>query len=294
MTKLQDRALLVRMRRSAYNPNIRDETAAAQVDTAFGASHAGKFYKSLFKNNKKLKTVQSCMTDAYQFHNKFTAPWLDGGTRILSSDYYDKYIDSVGRIRGKMQSALSALGEDYDEAVEKDIERLGGLANRRDYPSFNELSSRFSVETSFFPVPSSGDFRFEVLEEVKQSVDNLGDESKELASKELLGKMGVVLQRIMDNCGKDKPIIHESLLANTLELGEVMGVVNVFDDPKVEEWADNLEALAKSTTTFELRTSALARREFMRKTKELMSSLGVVTSEVESETQPQSETESVI
>lgn len=280
MPNLKERALLVKMERKQFSSKVRDKNATQVVNEEFHAHDSGDFYKKLFNKNPRLKEISRVMANVYQYHNDNTWPWLAGGWGIIPNENAEKYIDEINRHKAQLESALAAFEPDYYHAIDEDVGRLQGLANRNDYPSFADFKNTWQINVQFLPVPDRGDFRTELPETIKAGVDSVTQESLEAGRKELLKRMQVFLSRIINQCTKDKGRIHDSLFENVTDLAEVMKAVNVHEDPQVEEWSDKLLSTLEGFTSYQLRTSEEMKKAFAQKAQALMDELGL---EVEQE-----------
>jgi hypothetical protein len=276
MKTLQETALLVKLTRHSFNPSVKDDEVANAVETNMGAAlGSGKFYKQLFRENDKIKRLFSKQNDLYAWHIKYTLPWMDGGVRILPAKFYDEYIDTVGKKRTELEQLLSELEPEYATLVTEDQARLGTLARSIDYPSFEVLTSKFGIDVRLFPIPSSSDFRVAVSEDAKRELDSFIEDTKIKAKEDMYQRVKVVLDTIIEQCAKEKPRLHTTLLTNTGNLADVLGILNVHDDDDIKSIAGELSLLANSVSMFNLRTSVNSRNELVqgaKRIKDLMTS----------------------
>lgn len=270
---LKDSALLVKLTRRAFNPKIRDVAATAKVNEMYQSADGADVYKNLFKKSKVISNIRSKSTDQYQFHMRWTLPWLDGGTRLLVSKFYDDYIDGMGRRKADMESLLAAITpEEYDAIVKSDMADLAGLANASDYPTLSDLKSSFGSDIRLFPVPDSNDFRVQVSQQHKDQLDKMVEETGSLARDDLHKRVEKCLGRIVEQCSKENPRIFDSMLESTIELSEVMKILNVHNDTEINSLSEELYKLGVSVNTFQLRTSENARKELASRASKLISS----------------------
>jgi hypothetical protein len=128
---------------------------------------------------------------------------------------------------------------------------MGALFNPSDYPSIDELRSKFGFRLVFSPLPESGDFRLDIpnadLKELADEYevafnDRLGDAMKEPWEK-LHKSLTHISEKLTDIEGDDdtKKRYHDTLITNAQELCGLLTHLNITKDPKLEQARRELE-----------------------------------------------------
>jgi hypothetical protein len=124
----------------------------------------------------ELKAVLTEMAQLYAWWRGRTAPWRDGGWRVLMADQSMQFMEEAGdRIAVIEQKLLPALYDTYPAHLEVCKLQMGALFTQVRYPEPNELARRFAIKLSYEAVPSATMlerfgtlFTAEQLEEAKQ------------------------------------------------------------------------------------------------------------------------------
>ena len=249
---LDEKAVLVQLQRSMYSPYKRDEAESA----AYGA---GNVNKHLFegRNNRVRQTI-SKFSEVRTFFNDNTVPWATG-VRMLNIDHY---FDFTSKLRKLIDDALAAaddLAVNWDHEVQADLRRLQAiaaakgkpeLANPDDYPSADEIRSRFGIDVRYMPVPTADGFdpRLGISEEDKASLQKQLEDAEDAAAKhvitEMIAPMKSAVEKLNVPIGADGAIFRDSLIDNIVEVADRMGRVNLSDDPSITDKIAELKSLA--------------------------------------------------
>jgi hypothetical protein len=254
-------AVLVKFTKHGSALAVKDLNAAAVVDKEYNSKHAGKFMKKLMDDSSKFKAVHSKLNEAYLWHRNVTMPFLDNGMRMLNVEKLDEYMQKMAAYKSDIQRLLLDLKPEWDNEVNLDMQRLGGLANPKDYPDFTEVEYRYKIDVKVLPVPEAQDFRFQVDQEIVNELDRMKNQAKIEGRKEVYERVERVVSAAASNCSKDKPRIHETLLGNMADLADIMKYLNIHEDPEMNVVAEKLAELANSCSTFNLRNDEVVRKQ---------------------------------
>ena len=156
----QERLMLVRLSLHQWYPKRYDAKATRDVTSLHGVDpvRAGRFIKILV-DLETIKPLQQRMRQLREDHYAMTAPWADGGDRVLPSGLYFDYVEMINR----GETEIARLADEYAEQYEVEIDRaraeLNGLFNDADYPDKHTLRGRFGIDYSFEPLPNPEDVR---------------------------------------------------------------------------------------------------------------------------------------
>ena len=180
---LSSRAMLCSLSISMWSARKHDPEASEEIAQRHGAqADAGRYHKVLLAK-AAFAEIQKIVSDARQEHYFMTLPWDDNGYRVLPAAAYMDHAEKMRELSSRFEPAVEALAMQFGQLVEEARVRLGGLFRAEDYPSPEELWSKFSFETKVMPLPDAGDFRV-----------TLGDEEKDRIKRQITAAVEVSLQ----------------------------------------------------------------------------------------------------
>jgi hypothetical protein len=163
---------------------------------------------------------------------------------------------------------------EYPRLVAEAPANLGTMHNAADYPELDEVRQKFGFRRAVDPIPESGDFRLDVsaedLDEVRSQYESKFEERIADAMKAPWDRLHTMLtgisQKLTDKEGDDeKKRYFDSLITNPLELCELLGKMNVTNDPKLEDARRQLEVAMIGADIESIKESAVVREEIKSK-----------------------------
>lgn len=271
---LRDKAVLVRVSRSMYVPSMCDRTATEIAETALQAGKkSGRFIKKLLVNCKELKDCQRAFQDVYKFYVDNSLPWMDEGMRILPNENINEFGAELARLRDNAYACVDALASVWDDAIEADKLRLGGMFNSADYPSASAMRQRWDVRVMFIPVPASDDFRVGMDDLDKQKLDDAvrqaQQESTDYLLRQLLAPMQAMANKLQVPIGTEGSIFRDTLVTNLQDVAKQARSLNINDDSRISELCDEIESALSVVDANTLRTCESARNVTATKMKSL-------------------------
>lgn len=237
---LADKAMLVRLKRSVYQPYAYDQGATMKVEVDTGVRRAGRFNKRLLLDCYELRDTNSAYNDVYQYHMLNTVPWTDTGLRMLPAHMYFEYTQGMRELMDKARAASAKLAAKWDDLVAADLARLGPLGNCDDYP--RDISQCYGVSLSFMPVPTASDFRVKISDEDRASLESAIAEAEAGVTKHLLAEMLEPIERAVTKLavpiGAEGSIFRDTLLSNITEVAQRARKLNLTGDPSVTAIVD--------------------------------------------------------
>lgn len=256
-------AMLVDLQISIYSGRKQDKRTQAEVTLSKGANSkkAASVYKSLFADCVELDAITKFQARARAEHYRLTLPWNDYGARLLPTKALLDYQQSMGRYQAEFERLVDAFLDKYDTLVAAAAFQLGTLFDRDEYPMRDKVAQKFRMETSFTPLPTSGDFRLDIENEVQQElVDKYEKKITEqiaAANQDSWTRLYEALKRLSDRLvvtedGKKK-VFHDTMVTGALELCELLTQMNVTNDQSLEKARRKLEEVLSGVTPKELR-----------------------------------------
>lgn len=271
---LSDKAMLVDITFHSWGGYKHDKKVSQEVAEAHNSDVTmGRYNKQLIPREAfaKINRVYGRIDSDYK---KLTLPWLDTGSRILSSDAYFKFTEKMRHYSKEWNEAVDAFCEEYPSLMEESERRLNGLFRAEEYPKPNEIKHRFGFNWRIAPLPVAGDFRVGLDENevalIRQGIEETQKEAVKVAllsvAKRIEAALAHLVERIraVDN---DGGILRESTLDNVKELAELIPELNVMEDARLDEIARRIKSDLGVFGSEHLRSSDKA-REFAKKTAE--------------------------
>jgi hypothetical protein len=261
-------SVLVELHMSVWTANKLDRGATAKVTADNAASSkAAKVHKNLMEGSHLRDKIASLAAECRAQHLRVTLPWNDGGQRLLPTSYFLEYKAKMNDYRTAFDTMVNDFVTEYPALVQTAQNYLGGLFNAEDYPSADEVRSKFSFDLAFSPVPESGDFRLDIpataLAELSQQYEASFNSRMADAMRDPWERMhkalAAITEKLTDKDGEGKKRYHDSLLENVHDLCGLLTHLNVAKDPKLEGARREVESMLAGTSMDLIRESAVAR-----------------------------------
>jgi len=258
-------AMLVELNISVWTANKVDKVASRKVaDDNNAGWDAGQFRKNLMAGSTMRKQIADYAAGCRLWHNTRTMPWADRGPRLLPTSLFfdykteasarqDFFLDLVNRFEAEYP-ALQSTAKNY----------LGALFDPADYPSVEEMRSKFGFRLVFSPVPEAGDFRVDLptqeLEIMRERYEQNANERVASAMHEQWTKLHDMVERMSDKLiepdGDDTRRWHDTFLTNAHELCAMLSHLNITKDPELEQARRQLERAVAGVEIGDIKESA--------------------------------------
>ncbi len=267
-------AMLVEFNASVWTARKLDKTTTNEVVASknAGAKDAARVNKHLLAGRTELDIIQQAVGRARQFVYDNTAPWSDSGLRLLPTVNFMKFTERMNDFEEEMETLVKAFVVIYPTLITAQALALGDMFKRDDYPSANEMMTKFSFRVNYMPVPSSGDFRVDVgnqaQAELKQRLESLTQERIDSAMADVRERLSTHLKRMSDRLTTDyvggeakQRRFHDTLVDGALELCDLTKALNVTNDTTLETARSQLEQLLVGVTPADLRKNEAIRQD---------------------------------
>lgn len=278
---LADRAVLARLTRSTLRTSFRDKDLEATVRTQAGDDSI-TVHKHLFRDKgNRVRIMLAEAAEIYRMHMERTLPWIDRGPRLLPSADFLQYSQDMRDAIDKLTAKVPSLQADWPALVQADIASRGGAASVDDYPAQEDLPGMFSFDLHIMPLPDTKDFRVQVDEATKQSLERALAAAEQTARSDILRRMLEPLSKAADKLsvpiGEQGSIFRDSLIENIKEGLAQAKSLNIVDDPDLQAIIDRVEDVVERTVSQPdaLRTQQGARDNAKRELDDLLNNLGM-------------------
>jgi hypothetical protein len=269
--------MLVEFNASVWTARKLDKTTTNEVVASknAGAKDAARVNKHLLAGRTELDIIQQAVGRARQFVYDNTAPWSDSGLRLLPTVNFMKFTERMNDFEEEMEALVKAFVVIYPTLITAQALALGDMFKRDDYPTANEMMTKFSFRVNYMPVPSSGDFRVDVgnqaQAELKQRLESLTQERIDSAMADVRERLSTHLKRMSDRLTTDyvggeakQRRFHDTLVDGALELCDLTKALNVTNDVALETARSQLEQLLVGVTPTDLRKNEAIRQDVKR------------------------------
>lgn len=261
-------AVIVEMHISVWTANKLDRETTDDVTlTNHAARDAGKFSKNLMAGTSKRKEIANYAQGCRNWHLTRTLPWADRGQRLLPTSLFMDYKTEVNARRSTFNYMVEEFGKVYPSLVAQAPNTMGTLFNPDDYPSVDEVLSKFSFQLTFSPVPEAGDFRLDVssqdLRELQQQYEESFDarlaDAVRAPWQQLHTMLTDMADKLTEEAGGAKKRWYNSFVTNAQELCQMLTHLNVTKDPKLEQARRELEAVMLGAEIEDIKDSEATR-----------------------------------
>ena len=245
-------AVLVELNISVWTANKLDKGATEAVLSNNSASKdSAQVRKNLMAGTDKRKKISDYAAKARLYHNQTTLSWSDKGARLLPTSLFMDYKSNMNVYQKNMNTMIEDFYVNYADLIDLAKHHMGDLFNPYDYPSIEELRSKFGFRLVFSPLPEGGDFRLDIpkadMEELGEQYESAFNDRLKDAMREPWDKLHKTLthisEKLTDVEGDDetKKRYHDTLITNAQELCGLLTHLNVTKDPLLENARRSLE-----------------------------------------------------
>ena len=271
-------AMLVDLNISMWTGRKMDKKVSEEIDASKSTkARAGNYHKKLLAGSDKLEKVQKIATAVRAWNYQQTLPWSDGGSRLLPMKSFFDYKATLGNYEAQYTQAVEDFLTEYPQLVSSSAFTLGDLFDRGEYPTAEELRSKFRFKYVFCPVPDAGDFRIDVEEQAKselqQQYKDYYQEKLNSAMKDAWDRLHETLTHLsdrMDYTDENKKKFWDSTITNASDLCGLLTSLNITNDPKLEQMRQKLEKALSGVDASDIRESEAIRTSVKSKVDEIL------------------------
>ena len=266
-------AMLVEFNASVWTARKLDKSTTDEVTSNKNAAKdAARVNKHLLAGRTELEVIQQAVGRARQYVYDNTSPWSDSGLRLLPNTRFIKFAERMNEFDEEIAALVKAFIVIYPSLITAQAMALGDMFRRDDFPTPNDLVTKFSFRVNYMPVPTAGDFRVDVgnkaQEELKAKLESLTQERIDHAMADVRARLGERLKRISDRLTTDyvqgeakTRRFHDTLVDGALEMCDLAKSLNIINDPALETARREREQLLIGVTPSELRKDETIRQD---------------------------------
>jgi len=267
-------AMLVEFNASVWTARKLDKTTTDEVVAHKNATakDAARVNKHLLAGRTELDVITQAVGRARAYVYDHTLPWSDSGLRLLPTKNFMAFTERMNEFNEEIEALVKSFVTIYPTLITAQAMALGDMFRRDDYPTANEIMTKFAFRVNYMPVPVAGDFRVDVgneaQAELKQKLDELAEERINNAMRDIRERLSTHLKRMSDRLTTDyvqgeakQRRFHDSLVEGALELCDLTKALNVVGDATLEDARKELEGLLVGVTAQELRKNEAVRQD---------------------------------
>jgi len=209
------------------------------------------------RKHPKVKAVVAASQRVREVLYKYTLPWGDDKTRLLSISVHKLFSKKISEAEVELREAWDEYLHVYPSLV-ADSERkesgLGGLFDASQYPSVKKARELFAFKLTYWPVPSSGNFVADIAHEAaaKAKADMALEIETRLktSAQELVNRgreaVATLMERLQSfNKKADGKIIKDTLIKNLEEVAHLIENMNITGNTHIYDMAWKIRRLSK-------------------------------------------------
>lgn len=250
-------AVLVSLNMGIWANNALDQAVSDELATQKNLSDKAdlRVWKTLLPKHDELDLVRSIVGKARRFHLDQTFPWVHDGTRLLSTKNYMHYMEFMRRTSIEFDAAVAAFMARYEINIEMAEESLNSIFKRGDYPSAQNLRSKFHFRTVVMPVPEGSMFEAELESEeatkIRRDIESQVQQTFEAASRDNWDRFYAIINKVQERLSNPKGVT-EATLQSLRDMLDFLDRMNVTSDERLEALRKQAEDRLAGFTAKEL------------------------------------------
>jgi hypothetical protein len=266
--------MLVEFNASVWTARKLDKSVTDEVvsNKNAGSKDSARVNKNLLAGRDELSNVVQFVGQIRQFVYDNTLPWSDSGLRMLPTVNFTNFCQKMADFEEDFTKLVQEFVQIYPTLITAQAMALGDMFKRDDYPTANEIMTKFAFRVNYMPMPSSGDFRVDVGNDAQQylqeQLERVAQERVDNAMADIKRRLGEHLKRMSDRLTTDyvageakQRRFHDSLVDGALELCDLTKALNVTGDKDLEEARRSLEQALLHKDANELRKNEAVRQD---------------------------------
>lgn len=269
-------SMLIELNISCWTARKLDKKVSEEVDAAKNTKvKAGNYHKHLLAGNPHLEAVNKYAAKVRLWNTKQTIPWSDSGGRIVTMEnlFNGGYKSQLDDHKAEFERLAENFIQVYPTLISAAAFQLGDLFDRDEYPEPEAVAKKFRFQYTLMPLPTSGDFRIDIGEQVKaelmQHYEDHFNERLNVAMRDVWGRLHECLSHMSERLASDeegnRKVFHGTLLTNAREMVGLLRRLNVTNDPKLEEARRDLENALVNADTESIKDSDYVRENVKNK-----------------------------
>jgi hypothetical protein len=264
-------AMLVELSIGMWTGRKKDKKASEEAASANNAQKGvTRVTKDLLFECEELNALVTFAANVRNSHYNSTLPWSDMGPRLLPTPRYFAYHKNMSALQAEFIRLRDLLLNVYDLEVAQQQAKQGNLYNPDEYPTSEQLRSKFSFRLNYVPLPDAGDFRLDIGNEALASLQEQYqahytgqvDAAMRDIWQRLYKTLSTLSAQLSDQTADGKtPKIFASVFDRALEIIDMMETCNITGDMTMQVMQRRLSQAFKDVTIKDIKDDAYLRHE---------------------------------
>ena len=293
LISLASSAVLISVDISVWSATKQDRGISDEVTTAKNADKsAGRYVKNLLANHPSHKAVVNYRQTIYNWLQRRTYRW-NQSQQLLPSIDMPKFKQEYHEHQVAFHALVDSLINNYDSIVSDMAFKQGDMFNRSDYPTKEQVASKFSLNLYVSEVPTN-DFRCGIAQDIAEDLfNNLSSQTKTIIdniASDQAQRLVDVMESITHCCGVDeidlengevrtkRRKIYDTTIQKALEMCESFKRFNLKNDSGLEQARASLEKVLRGVSAEDIRDSDAVRHHVKEGIDDILSKFGSFSS----------------
>lgn len=249
--------------------------ASEEVEARYRtARKQGKVTKQLFSQQHIKPLLQAANALRAKF-DAITLPYNDA-YHIIPTENYFKFTEEMRSLMLAFDDRKHEFLTRYEWIRSEASKVLGELYDPKDYPDPQELNSRIRANLTASVLPAVTAFDSlagltpEAVEELKEQALTEQKEKIEEALFDLFKRLFGALNKAAVKLADDDSIFRDTLIGNILEAVEAIDSLNLTDDPRLKELAQDVREVFEGVSPNDLRKDKEFRKHTADETRQVL------------------------
>ena len=275
--------MLVRLNITRFGGEKIDTIASEDICKKNNAeSDSGKFIKKLFKDNQALKDTKKIASKARHVSDSKTLPYMTG-QKLLAVGMYEKHGQALADLKQDFEMARDVFISDIKKDQERQKIKLGSLYNESDYPNVEDIREKFTFTVQYETIADCQKFDTMGLGKLINDAVEIQNKRIDNAVMDMFKRIEKYLGNFAERTKNYKPKTENSrvqnefrdtLISNLRELVENLPLMNITNNPKINELCDDIKGLIKGLDLETLRGDEGVRKDVSKKADDILAKMG--------------------
>jgi len=269
ITSLATSGILLRAKVKVWTATKQDRDISDEVTSnKKAARNAGRYTKQLFADVQELRVLLNDRQTWYNFIQRVTYPW-DGEWGYLPTSRIPQVMAEIDQRKAKSMELLENFINAMPAAISNEAFVQGDMFNRDDYPTPDEVRSKFRIIVQTMNIPE-GDYRVTIADDLAEDLKRNFEAQTRDIIKDIHDKQNDQLVKVLQSfshCCDSETVMedgevkvkrrkmYESTLTDALELCDTFADFNLNNDPRLEEARRDLLRVLDGVTIDQLRNN---------------------------------------
>ena len=282
---LASKAMLVKLTFHCWRVTKTDRQVSSEVAQQHQAVEDAGSYRKKLMDYAVTSEISSAVTRLRAMRDFCTLPWEDGGWRILSAAKYFDFVKKVNAGREEVMAAVEKFLADYPAHVANEKKRQGSMFDETQYPTADQIRSKYGVGVAFSKISDGEDIRIDVgeqeLAKIRSSAKEAAQATLEAAVGDIWARLAAVVSKMVERLnayavtaeGKVQNSFRDSLVTNIEDLLEVVPALNITGDPAIDAFAAKIKAQLTAHSAEVLRDDEKVRKTVAAQAEDILAKM---------------------